>query len=68
MRAEFSVHVDPAELEEQRLAAAFESADDASKGRARRSVKPAPRGSDRTKAGGNTKAAHQPRQYAFRRS
>jgi hypothetical protein len=67
MRAEFSVHVDPAELEEQRLAAAFESAD-AGKGRARRSVKPAPRGSDRTKAGGNTKAAHQPRQYAFRRS
>jgi hypothetical protein len=68
MRAEFSVHVDPAELEEQRLAAAFESAEDTGKGRAPRAGKSVPRESGRAKTAGRGQAARQPRKYAFRRS
>ncbi|MEJ3750120.1 hypothetical protein WEI85_43535 [Actinomycetes bacterium KLBMP 9797] len=71
MRTEFSVHVDPAELEAQRLAAAVEPANDTANGAGkgdRRSVKGAPRESGRAKYAGRPQPAHQPKQYAFRRS
>lgn len=71
MRAEFSVHVDPSELEAQRLAAAVEPAHDVASGAGkggRRSVKAAPRVTGQAKNAGRTQPAHQPKQYAFRRS
>jgi hypothetical protein len=68
MPAEFSVHVDPEELELQRLAAAAEPVNGKKDGArpARKQAKPQRRDVPRGKAG--SQGAPQRRQYAFRRS
>jgi hypothetical protein len=69
MPGEFSVHVDPDELDAQSVAAAFQTTEGKSGGKAARSGKnaassAAPRG----KAGRGGQISAQPRRYAFRRS
>jgi hypothetical protein len=69
MPAEFSVHVDPEELEAQRLAAAASLAAGKEDGRqAHKQAKPQLRQPARGKVGGRGQGAQQPRKYAFRRS
>lgn len=68
MPAEFSVHVDPDELEARRLAAAIEPVHEGANRSDRQPAKPASRESGRTKAAARGQTTPQPRKYAFRRS
>jgi hypothetical protein len=63
----FSVHVDPDELDAQRLAAAVHGSDETTRS-ARRAAKPAAAPSGRDKVAVRDQGTHQQRRYAFRRS
>lgn len=69
MPPEFSVHVDPEELEAQRLAAAASpAAGKDGERQAHKQAKPQLREPSRGKVGGRGQGAQQQRKYAFRRS